>query len=106
MKKEKIMNIKLMSSQNLMESIGKMVSSERIAQHMTQDGLAEKAGVSVRTIRHLEGAKNPTMDVVFSVFQALDLQEIFSGFLASQKKVSPYELWKTEKEHQNHKEAA
>ena len=91
------MNIKLMSNENLMKNIGNRICQERKTRHLTQEKLAQMAGVSVRTIRNLENAGNPTLDVLVSVFKAFDLTDCFFNLLPVTKKISPYERWKMKK---------
>ena len=59
---------------NAIESLGCVVKDTRIRLGYTQNQLAEKIGVEVRTIMHIEnGIANPTWEVVFPLIRALEI---------------------------------
>ncbi|MBQ8962304.1 MAG: helix-turn-helix domain-containing protein [Clostridia bacterium] len=59
---------------NAIESLGCVVKDTRIRLGYTQNQLAEKIGVEVRTIMHIEnGIANPTWEVVFPLIRALGI---------------------------------
>ena len=59
---------------NAIESLGCVVKDTRIRLGYTQNQLAEKIGVEVRTIMHIEnGITNPTWEVVFPLIRALEI---------------------------------
>lgn len=59
---------------NAIESLGCVVKDTRLRLGYTQNQLAEKIGVEVRTIMHIEnGIANPTWEVVFPLIRALEI---------------------------------
>ena len=59
---------------NAIESLGCIVKEARLRLGYTQSQLAEKVGVEVRTVMHIEnGIGNPTWEVVFPLIRALEI---------------------------------
>ncbi len=59
-----------------MKNIGKLVLEERQKQHLTQEELAEKAKVNLRTIQRIENNENePRGKTLQLVFEALSIEE-------------------------------
>lgn len=59
---------------NAAESLGNVIKDTRIRLGLTQAQVAEKVGVEVRTIMHIENcAGNPTWEVVFPLIRELDI---------------------------------
>lgn len=51
--------------------IGERIQRERLNQNMTQQDLAEHAGIGVRTLRSLENGENPTVETLIRTLRAL-----------------------------------
>ena len=62
-----------------MQTLGQAVKAAREQQHMSQERLAELAGVSRRTVISLEQDENVRRDVIENVASALGLIEIPLG---------------------------
>lgn len=59
---------------NAIQSLGSIIKDTRLCLGYTQNQLAEKVGVEVRTIMHIEnGIGNPTWEVVFPLIRALKI---------------------------------
>ena len=59
---------------NAIESLGRVIKDTRLRLGYTQSQLAEKVGVEVRTVMHIEnGIGNPTWEVVFPLIRALEI---------------------------------
>lgn len=59
---------------NAIESLSCVVKDARLRLGYTQSQLAEKVGVEVRTVMHIEnGIGNPTWEVVFPLIRALEI---------------------------------
>ena len=59
---------------NAIESLGCIVKEARLRLGYTQSQLAEKVGVEVRTVMHIEnGIGNPTWEVVFPLIRAVEI---------------------------------
>ena len=55
--------------------IGQRLAHLRLARNVTQNALAEKAGIGVRTLRRLEAGNPSTLDTFLRVATALELEE-------------------------------
>lgn len=71
--------------------IGRRLRRIRLAQNLTVDELAERSGVSVRTILRLEGGEGARLDNVIRVRRGLGRLEALDAFLP-EPTVSPKEL--------------
>ena len=59
---------------NAIEALGSVIKDTRLRLGYTQSQVAEKAGVEVRTIMHIENGKtNPTWEIVFPLIRALEI---------------------------------
>ena len=59
---------------NAIKYLGGVIRDTRLQRGYTQSQVAEKAGVEVRTIMHIENGKtNPTWEVVFPLIRALEI---------------------------------
>jgi len=60
--------------EGLLAEVGSRLRQERLNRNLTQQELANRAGVSVDTIRDVElGATNPTLRVLLQMLRGLDL---------------------------------
>ncbi len=57
-----------------MTYIGQIIRQARKELDLTQEGLAELAGVSIRSLQNIETGGNPTIDKVSKVLEALGLK--------------------------------
>ena len=59
---------------NAIKVLGGVIRDTRLRRGYTQSQVAEKAGVEVRTIMHIENGKtNPTWEIVFPLIRALEI---------------------------------
>jgi len=71
------------------EQLGVRVRELRLAYHITQEELAERAGLSYKFIGEIErGKANPTIDTVWALAKALRL-EIHELFLTPGREAGP-----------------
>ena len=66
------------SSQGYIDSLGKLVRDYRIEFPLTQQELAEKCGLSLRTIQNLESGKDIRLDSFIKVLMVLGLDRNLS----------------------------
>jgi transcriptional regulator with XRE-family HTH domain len=59
----------------ILTELGRRLRTERLNQNMTQQELADRAGVSVDTVRSIESAGNATLAVLAKMLRALGLDE-------------------------------
>jgi putative transcriptional regulator len=87
------MNIAESSDKAAVALIGERTHRERLNQNLTQEALAERAGVGVRTVRHLEGGKPTTLETLIRVLRALGKLGTLDAFLP-EPGISPLQLAK------------
>jgi transcriptional regulator with XRE-family HTH domain len=87
------MNWNSLSNSAIMEEVGKRLKDYRIRRKLTQQELAEQAGISVFSVAQIERGKVVTMTVFLSVLRILKLVENFELFIP-EIGISPIELLK------------
>lgn len=63
----------LLADTTVVEELGRRLRQVRLEQNLTQQGLAEEAGVSVATIRNLEDGKQTQLVTLIRVLRTLGL---------------------------------
>lgn len=84
------------SDQAYIKQIGNFVKSIRLAQNITQDEAADKAGISRSTLSLLEKGETFTIATLIQVLRVLNRLDVFSSFTAEEN-ISPLALAKAEK---------
>lgn len=69
------------SSNQIERALGARIERLRLARNWTQSQLAERAGVSVRTMGRLEKGAGATLDTFIRVLRALELQDALQSLL-------------------------
>ena len=75
------MNFYGMSDKAILRELGKRVKQHRLAKNLTQERLAEMAGVSRMTIVNLEQGKTATLLTFVQVLHALGVIDELENFL-------------------------
>jgi transcriptional regulator with XRE-family HTH domain len=66
----------------VLESLGAALAARRVDRGWRQADLAERAGVALRTVQHVEGGVPIRTDTLLRLFRALQLLDRFGDFLA------------------------
>jgi len=82
-----------LSNRAVLELLGSRIQRERLNRNMTQEKLAEKAGVVTRTVRYLEAGRKTTVETLIRVLRALEKLDSLDAFLP-EPGISPLELAK------------
>jgi transcriptional regulator with XRE-family HTH domain len=82
-----------LSDKAVMVLIGERIQKERLNQDLTQAGLAERAGITDRTVRSLENGEGPTVETLVRVLRALGKLGALEAFLP-EPGLSPLQLAK------------
>jgi putative transcriptional regulator len=90
-----IMNTTEMPVGQILAELARRLKTERLNQNMTQQDLADRAGVSVDTVRSIESAGNATLAVLAKLLRALGLDERLQ-MLVPTIDVSPIQVAKRE----------
>jgi len=80
-----------LTDSELVAEIGDRIRRYRLQQNLMQENLARKAGVSLRTVRNLEGGADVRLSTVIAILRALGRTDAVDAFLP-RPRVSPMEL--------------
>ena len=72
-----------LTTQHLMSEIGNRLARLRLARNVTQEALAQDAGIALRTLRRLEAGQSCTLDSFLRVVVALGLEDGIADALPS-----------------------
>ena len=61
------------SSRDIRVELGQRMKAHRIARGITQEAVARKAGVGLRTLRRMEAGKSPSLESFLRIALALDV---------------------------------
>jgi transcriptional regulator with XRE-family HTH domain len=75
----------------ILKELGERIKDLRIAENMTQNDLADRSGVSVKTICRIEKGDNLSIMNYLNVLRALGILENLQ-LIVPEKRVSPEEL--------------
>jgi len=87
------MNWTSLSNSAIIEEVGKRLKDYRIRRKLTQQEVADHAGISIFSVAQIERGKAVTMSVFLSVLRTLRLLENFEMFIP-EIGISPIELLK------------
>jgi len=68
-------NFKTASSTQIEQLLGELLARHRLDNNLSQAVLAERAGVSLRTIKRVENGEGSSLDTFIRILTALGLQE-------------------------------
>ncbi len=83
----------LLADAAVVEELGRRLRQLRLDQNLTQQGLADEAGVSVATVRNLESGKRTQLITLIRVLRTLGLLADLDRLVPEQRP-SPIELLK------------
>jgi len=81
---------KAMSDKSLLETIGNFIQRHRLNQNLTQDQVANAAGISRSTLSLLERGEKVRTDTLIQVLRVLELLHVMDVFRI-QEQISPVE---------------
>jgi transcriptional regulator with XRE-family HTH domain len=87
------MGIAELSDRAAMALMGERIQRERLNQNLTQEELAERAGIGVRTVRSLEAGQKPTVETLIRALRVLGRLATIDAFLPNPG-LSPLQLAK------------
>ena len=93
--KSSIMIDYFMTNEALLQYVGKQMRQMRINARLSQQQLAERAGVSRSTVTQVENGKGMKMESLVAILRALNKLEILNNF-ETQALVSPLLIAKQE----------
>jgi transcriptional regulator with XRE-family HTH domain len=87
------MNWNSLSNSAIIEEVGKRLKDYRFRRKLTQQELADQAGISLFSVTQIERGKAVTMNIFLSVLRVLRLLDNFD-LLIPEMEISPIELLK------------
>lgn len=88
-------NIYALNITGILKIVGEFVRQTRINKNITQEDLAQAAGVNRSTIHYFERGEKGNLETLVRLLRALDKLEIFEQFLPV-KNISPLTIIKQE----------
>ena len=82
------------TNENYMQTLGNRIKAYRIMKGMSQKDLADKAGISGRSISRLEQGTSVQTETLFKILEALDLGDNIDMLVPDQTKRPSYYLQK------------
>lgn len=86
-------NIYLFADMAILERIGKRIHQIRLKQNITQQSLAEAAGISLSTIKKIENGEIRSFESLLRVLRTLGMLETLQP-LVEEEQLSPSEYYK------------
>lgn len=77
-----LLDLRLASSDEVVQSLGKRLREQRMSKVMTQEELSQRAGVALGAIKKLESTGKVTVETLVQVVQVLGLINEFSGLFS------------------------
>lgn len=90
-----------MSDDKLALLLGEFIKHHRIERNLSQDDLAEAAGLSRPTISLMERGKSMSLNSIIKVLRVLDVLYVFDALRVSQQ-LSPLEMLKIQEKQRKH----
>ena len=87
------------SSEEIIKELGNKIKVYRIMKEISQQELADKTGISKRSISRLEQGETVNIDSLFKILLALGLHDNIDQLVPDQTKRPSYYLKKPEYEH-------
>lgn len=87
------MGIEAWTDEAVLAEIGKRLHTERLNRNLTIEAVAERAGVSAKTVRNVEDGENHSVATLLGLLRALGLLSRVDA-LVPEPAVSPIELAK------------
>ncbi len=94
-------NIYILSDEAIIGRIGNKVKSTRLKQNITQQNLAETAGISLSSVKKIEKAEIGSFDTLLRVLRTLGLLDMLQP-LIEEEQLSPNEYFKLVQSAKNH----
>lgn len=84
------------NNEMIMKEMGIRIKDTRISIELTQQGLAERAGISQRTIERIENGENVKVENIINVLRAMQLLQNLENLVPEQR-LRPTELYDNHK---------
>lgn len=85
------MSFAKLTDTEILSDLGERIRRYRLQQNVTQEHLAQSAGIATRTLRNLESGGDVQLSTVIRILRALGRLDALDSFLP-RPKVSPMEL--------------
>lgn len=75
------LDYKIATPEQIAADLGKTLARIRLSRNITQQNLAQRAGLSDRTLKRIEGGEGASLDTLIRLMQALGLHEHLATLL-------------------------
>ena len=75
------MDFKAMSDKAIQTELAGRLQRERLNQNLSQHSLAERAGISLRTLKYIEAGREGTLRTFIRIIRALDRLDQLDAFM-------------------------
>ena len=93
--------IALLSNLQVEQELGKRLKAHRLQLNLSQAEVAERSGLSRRTITAIENGEGSTLSTLIALLRALDALETLDGFLPDPG-ISPIAMLKLREDHRKY----
>ena len=94
-----------LSDTMILQRIGSKIKNLRLRQNITQSSLAESAGVSLSTVKKIEGGEIGSFDSLLRLLRTLGKLDVFQP-LVEEEELSPGEYYELARKRGNARRAA
>ena len=75
------MDFRTISDKAIQAELAGRLQRERLNQNLSQADLAQRAGISLRTLKYVEGGRDSTFETMIRILRALDRLDHLDAFL-------------------------
>ena len=93
--------IAILSNLQVEQELGKRLKAHRLQLNLSQAEVAERSGLSRRTITAIENGEGSTLSILIALLRALDALETLDGFLPDPG-ISPIAMLKLREDHRKY----
>jgi transcriptional regulator with XRE-family HTH domain len=93
--------IAFLSNLQVEQELGKRLKAQRLQCNLSQAEVAERSGLSRRTITAIENGEGSTLSTLIAMLRALDALETLDGFLPDPG-ISPIAMLKLREDHRKY----
>jgi transcriptional regulator with XRE-family HTH domain len=75
------MDFRIMSDKAIQAELAGRLQKERLNRNLSQADLAQRSGISLRTLKYVEGGRDSSLETLIRILRALDRLDHLNAFL-------------------------